>query len=75
MALIQFLGDLHEDQAAHLLHMCGVPRFSPCLLFDLTLWEPQGVQAISLYWSSSGVPIVFGSLNLSLVFYKLNARE
>ena len=27
--LLQFLRDQHEDQAAHLLHMCKGPRSSP----------------------------------------------
>ena len=43
--LLQLLGDLHEDQAAYLLHMCKGPRSSPCMLTDwlFHLWEvPQG---------------------------------
>ena len=28
--LLKLLEDLHEDQAAHLLHICMVPRASSC---------------------------------------------
>ena len=29
----QLLGDLYEDKAAYLLHMCRDPRSSPCMFF------------------------------------------
>jgi hypothetical protein len=38
----QLLGDPHEDQATHLLHVRREPNSSPCLLFGswFSLWEP-----------------------------------
>jgi hypothetical protein len=42
----QLLGDLHEDQAAHLLHMCWRPRCSLHMLFGwwFSFWEPPRIQ-------------------------------
>ena len=52
--------DLHEDQAAHLIHICQETRSSPCILFGWWLWEPQRVQVIWLCWSSWGVSTTLG---------------
>ena len=32
-SLLQLLGDAHEDQHTHMLHMCREPRSSPCMHF------------------------------------------
>lgn len=43
--LFQLLGDRHEDQGAHLLHMCMRHRSSPCSLFGWwfkSLGDPKG---------------------------------
>ena len=55
---IHFLVDLPEDQTAHLLHICGNPRYSPCTLFGccFTFWEPSEPRLVDT-WSSCGVPI------------------
>jgi hypothetical protein len=54
---LQVLGDLPEDQAAHLLQMCGRPRSSPCMLFGwcFSLFELSWVQVSRLCRSSCGV--------------------
>jgi hypothetical protein len=43
---LQLLGDLHEDQAAHLLQMCIGHRSSPCMFFAwrFSCCEPSGSQ-------------------------------
>jgi hypothetical protein len=52
---LQLLGDPHEDQDAHLLHICGGPRSSPCSFFDLWLVS-LGSQGSSLVYSV-GFPV------------------
>jgi hypothetical protein len=65
--LLQLFGILHEDQAAHLLHMFRLPRSNPCMLFGwlFSLWEPPNVHISWLYLSSFGVSIHSGFLNPS----------
>jgi hypothetical protein len=42
---IQLLEDTHEDQVAHLLHMCREPSFGPCSLFGSSVsGNPPRVQ-------------------------------
>lgn len=66
--LLQFFGDLNKDHAAHLLHMCSGPRSSLYSLFGwwFSFCEPPRVQVSWFCWSSCGVPVFFGPLNLSL---------
>jgi hypothetical protein len=60
------LGDLYEDQAAHLLHLCSGPTSIPCLLFGwpFSLQEHTRIQVSWLCWSFCRVRVFCGSLNL-----------
>lgn len=60
----QLLRDRHEDQTAHLLHICRGSKSSPCLLYggQFCLWEPLWVQVNWFYLCSGRVPFPFGSL-------------
>ena len=67
-ALLQLLGYLHEDQAAHLLHMCGGPRsnLGYSLVGGSDSGSPQGsrlidsvgllVESLSFFWSLNPSP-------------------
>jgi hypothetical protein len=57
------LGDWQVDQAAHLLHLCGEACTQPVFALSLLI-SPLGAPKGS-GWPSCGVPILFGSLNLS----------
>ena len=64
--------DPHEGQAAHLLHMFGWPRSSPCMFFVwwFRLFEPQGCRLVD----SVGLPVEFqyplGPQSFLLAFHK-----
>jgi hypothetical protein len=45
---LQFLGNLHEEQAAHLLQMCSGPRSNPWMLLVRSLWGPMDPDEMTL---------------------------
>lgn len=51
---------LHEDRAAHLLHIFRGLRSTSCFLFG-DIWEPLRVQVNWLYWSSCWLSVLLGS--------------
>jgi hypothetical protein len=55
---LHFLGDLHEDQARHLLQMCRVPGCSPCIPSGWwpCLYGPRLVDVVSLIVVSLSSP-------------------
>lgn len=48
---LQVLGNPHEDQAVHLVHMCGVLRSRACMLF-VGVSVSEGPQALLVFWWS-----------------------